>query len=227
MTNDQDQIFLTNEGDAWYRRNAAALTAADRPDAILGMVAGLASDWRTSMASVCEVGCASGWRLPRLARHLPGVKRLAGFDASAAAIAEGRRLWPELHLEVGLAHSPPFSGIFDLVVVSFVLHWVDRNNLATTIAAIDRLVSPGGCLVIADFLPARPMRRIYHHRRDVALFTYKQDYAAAFLGLGLYRELARTTYPHEHGGRGSAPCADQDRAACVILHKPEDAYHES
>ena len=221
----QDDVFLGGEGDAWFHRNAEALSKPQRPDWILGLLSML--DARSEISSVCEVGCADGWRLARLAESLPNVTLNAGFDASAAAIADGKRRHPQLDLRVGPVTWPPFEQRFDLVIVSFVLHWIDRAELVRAIAAVDQLVAPGGWLAIADFLPDRPCKRRYHHRDDVVLYTFKQDYASAFTGLGLYEEVARVAFPHSQAGGVIGHVAGGERAGCALLKKPLDNYPDS
>ncbi len=219
MTQDQDTIFAQSEGNAWYRRNAAALSAEGRGDPMLNLAQMLSSERLAAVRSVCDIGCSSGSRLARFAPILPNTARLCGFDASSEAIASGQAMHAGLDLRQGLADAPPFDGPFDLVMIGFVLHWVDRARIAGTIAAIDRLVIDGGIVILSDFLPDRPCARRYHHRDDVALFTYKQDYAKAFTGLGIYHEAARSSFAHDHRDGAISDPADQDRAMAALLFK--------
>lgn len=224
MTTDQDLIFRDGEGDAWYQRNAKALANSDKPDPVLILIDQLDPALIVRIASVCDVGCANGWRLSRLKKRLPAASRLAGFDASRSAVEAGRAEWPQLDLQSGLIDEPPFAEQFDLVIVSFVLHWVNRQRLSRAIAAVDGLVASDGLLVIADFLPDRPCARRYHHRDDVALYTYKQDYPSVFTALQTYRNVAQLTFSHDHQGLRVGPAIDQDRAVVAVLHKQPDAY---
>lgn len=219
----QDNVFRETEGDAWFRRNSQAL-ASSEADPVSDVLRQLAPPLLSNARSVLDVGCANGWRLARLRGLLPEATEFFGFDASEAAILAGRASAPQLRLEVGLVDQPPFARSFDLVIVSYVLHWIDRSRIAHAIAAIDGLVVPGGLLVVVDFLPDRPCARRYHHREDVEMYTYKQDYPAAFTGLGLYREIARHVILHGGTQQGIAPAPDQERAVCSVLHKPTDAY---
>lgn len=224
MMHDQETIFSREEGDAWFRRNAAALNQKSVTDPAISLLQSLTSDQMRSIRSVCDVGCADGWRLRALHSLLPRDAELCGFDVSQSAIDSGLKNAPTLDLRCGLVDRPPFKKSFNLVIVSFVLHWVSRNRLIRAIAAIDELVAEGGFLIIGDFLPDRPSRRRYHHREDVDLFTYKQDYITSFTGLALYRELSRVSSPHDRIADGAAPAADQDRAAYALLYKSPDAY---
>ena len=206
MTAFQDNIFSAGESDAWFRRNRAALEDGARADPVLDALRQHVLAHQP--ASVLDVGCSNGWRLARLARLAPlvGGARLAGLDPSGEAIAAGRRRHKEFDLRQALASAIPFTGQFALVIVSFVLHWIDRASLGGSVAAIDRAVAPGGFLVIADFDPDQPERRRYHHRDDVEIYTFKQDYAALFLADGNYSETQRRVY---QAGGGLLPAAER------------------
>lgn len=221
----QSSVFRDGEGDAWFKRNQAALDASRGPDWIEFLIERLAG--RELITSLCDLGCANGWRLARIARLLAPGARLAGLDASGAAIANGRDRYKGVELWQGLIHEPPFleGTTFDLVTLSFVLHWVDRSNFSCAIAAVDRLVAQNGYLVLADFLPDHPERRAYHHLPGQDVWTYKQDYAQAFLGLGLYQEIARVTFAHgaiaNENGPQLAAIPSAERCGATLLWKSD------
>jgi SAM-dependent methyltransferase len=220
---DQTDIFQEEEGDNWYRRNAGVLGDAVSGDHVVNLL----TRWSEteSVRSVCELGCANGWRLDAIPERLPQVDRLAGSDLSKAAIEAGRRRSPHLELAVGSLDEPALCGPFDVVIVSFVFHWVARERLAASIAAVDNLLRDGGALIIADFLPDAPCMRRYHHRTDVTLFTYKQDYSRCFTSLGIYAEIERIVFAHS-----PAPGADvdpQNRALAALLAKQLTGYAQA
>lgn len=230
MKGTQSNIFRNGEGDAWFERNRAAILDRSAPDGVEYLVECMSE--RQRIASVCDVGCANGWRLARLATRVANGARLAGFDASPAAIADGRGRWPALELAVGVAHQPPFEPDrrFDLVITSFVLHWVGRDEFPLTVAAIDGLLTWGGYLILADFLPDVPSKRAYHHLPNQDVKTYKQDYAEAFLGLGIYLEVARITFDHNKlldssvGNLRLGSVVSGDRCCAVLLQKTDQRY---
>jgi SAM-dependent methyltransferase len=229
MKDEQEKVFRDGEGDAWYRRNREHLHE-QRDDWMTRMVAALED--KSAIKRVAELGCANGWRLARLRPLFAQDCLFAGVDASAEAIADGRRRFPELQLSEGVLSDLPLEQGFDLVIVNFVLHWADRDSLARCIAEIDRLVNWNGYLAIGDFLPDFPTRRRYHHLPQQSVFTYKQDYARAFLGLGFYREMARITFDHARmatdlqGQDWIAPIDADARAATSLLHKSPQSYAE-
>jgi trans-aconitate methyltransferase len=226
MTYHQETVFMTGEGDAWYRRNRTHVGPADLLVRLISRVSG-----RERMQRVCELGCANGWRLALLRSYFASNSVFAGIDASGDAIAEGRKQFPDLDLRQSALSQVPHDEPFDLVIVNFVLHWIDRDLLSRCIGEIDRLVKWDGYLFVGDFLPDFPMRRHYHHLPGQEVYTYKQDYAQAFLGLSFYKELNRVTYSHAHRQSGLdgaiSPVEGNDRAFISVLHKTPRAYPNS
>jgi len=214
MTTDQTDVFGRDEGDNWFRRNQDTLGEA-RHDHVVAMA--VKSGQQGAVHSVCELGCANGWRLAALSRNLPSFERLAGSDLSAAAIDDGKSPWPKLDLRIGRLDHPGFDEQFDLVVVSFVLHWVARSRLAEPIAAIDGLVGNRRAVLLADFLPDAPCAPPYHHPSDVEIFPYNQDYTQCLTGLGTYSEVERQGF--SHSGAQTGAIDPQDRAVCALLRK--------
>lgn len=219
---DQTEVFSLEEGDNYFRRNAAALDHLGTSDHAIGAL----SHWEDfETGSVCELGCANGWRLALIAERLSStITRCAGCDVSTEAIQDGRKRWPNLDLVVGSLDESNLLGVFDVVIVSYVFHWVTRDRLADSISAVDHLVRDGGALIIVDFLPDEPCKRRYHHRSDVEIYTYKQDYSACFKSLGFYAELHHQIFSHS-SGTDEIPNA-QDRAFCSLLRKDLSVYPE-
>ena len=220
----QDNLFASGEGDNWYRRNQTVLGNSDKLDWPL-FIFDLIGD-KSSIDSVIELGCCNGYRLDRLKRnHLPQA-RCVGVDASSEAVANGSAQFPGLELYQGVLSNPPVEGQFALVIINYVLHWIDRSTLAQSIAAIDRLVMDGGLLLLGDFLPDFQQKRRYHHLPDDHVFTYKQDYPKIFTELGLYKEMARFTFNHDMPESYSLQLAtSSSRGVCTLLHKSLEGYY--
>lgn len=215
----QDEVFFGGEGDAWFHRNQAALGKhVDWPSRMFDML-----ENRNDIRDVAELGCANGWRLDGLAKKVGG--RLVGVDASKEAILDGQSRYPHLQLHHGTLANLPLEGAFDLVIVNFVFHWIDRATLATSLAEVDRVTRDEGFLILGDFLPDFPQRRLYHHRPEEKVYTYKQDYACLFRALGTYTEVARITFNHDHPAQTIQPTPSTHRAACVVLQKSLQGYY--
>ncbi len=239
MSGQQASVFRDGEGDAWFERNRDALLTPKAPDWVETLITGL--DNCAAIASVCDLGCSNGWRLARLASKFASGARLYGVEASSKAVADGRGRYPGLDLREGVLDALPIDdhgdGPCELVIASFVLHWVDRNLLARTISEVDRVTAWGGHLVLADFLPDKPERRHYHHLPGRDVWTYKQDYAQAFLGLGTYREVSRVVFAHGQPEARSTrsltymadvdgrDIASADRCVCCVLQKTDKGYN--
>lgn len=212
----QDQIFREREGNRWFSRNREKLSAKadfDWPCYLIDLL-----DQPDRFSRILELGCSNGYRLHSLEQKW-GKRHFVGVDASLEAIENGKKNYPSLNLQTGILAELPLQEEFDLVILNFVLHWVDRRTLAKSISEIDRVLKEDGILVLGDFLPDSPQRRHYHHCPKEELYTYKQDYAAIFKALGTYQELARVTFSHDRREFKIAPAPSSDRAACVILHK--------
>lgn len=207
----QDEIFAAGEGDRWFLRNRAALRAPAQGDPALQLL----ELYGLSPRRVLEIGAANGVRLAAI-RERWGAS-CAALDVSAAALAEGRLRFPSLGFVRGEAAALPLAGPFDLVIVNFVFHWIDRRNLLRAAAEIDRVLGDGGFLFIGDFFPASPVRVRYHHLSEREIFTFKQDYAALFVASGLYRLVAMLT--GEHGGKRAAGAGEESRTAAWLLRK--------
>ena len=209
----QANTFAEGEGDAWYTRNRAHLAAFDLAH---DPVARAISATGLKPRSILDLGCSSGTRLAALCRTYSA--QGTGVEPSAAAIDEARARDPHLTWHVGtLDTHPPLRGPFDLVIISFVLHWIDRRRLLTSLAALDAEVADGGCVVISDFMPEHPLRREYHHLAGQGVFTYKNDYPAMLLSTGLYRPLLRQAL--DYPSFAPAQVGTTDRAQVAVLER--------
>ena len=209
----QDDIFRQSEGDRWFARNRAALggfdAGADLPLRLLKLY-----DLRPQ--SVIEIGAANGFRLAAIERW-SGAHCVA-VEPSADAIRDGQASFPALTFIRGSAAAVPLKESFDLVIVNFVLHWIDRVSLLRSVAEIDRLVKDGGFLIIGDFQPANFTRARYHHLTDREVYTYKQDYPALFQSAGLYHPVAMLSA--DHSTKALEPrVAEHDRIGATLLRK--------
>jgi SAM-dependent methyltransferase len=221
----QDNIFFRGEGDNWFYRNTKDLgkkAEFDFPTYIINLLKD-----KSGIKKIAELGCSNGWRLNDLGETLPNVE-LTGIDASLAAIQDGQKKYPHIKLSQGLLSNILLDEEYDVVIVYFVLHWVDRSSLAKSIAEIDRCVRDGGILIIGDFYPDFPQRRHYHHLPESSVFTYKQDYPSIFEQLGIYKEITKFTGNHNHKQDLSILSCDSDsRWICSVLHKSlNNYYHE-
>lgn len=219
----QDQIFLEKEGDAWFQRNKDFLGKPNKTDWPSHCIELLHQ--KEKIRSVLELGCSNGYRLAALQTKLKDAKRFVGIEASAQAIADGTKKYPNVEFIRGTLSHLPIQEKFDLVIVNFVLHWVDRSALSHSIAEIDRVTCNGGILILGDFLPDFQQRRRYHHLLDKEVYTYKQDYSKIFEALGLYKEFLRISFDHGDSHSSVSSSQSSARGVCTALKKLTHDYY--
>jgi SAM-dependent methyltransferase len=218
----QRETFAASEADRWFTRNQTAL-AERTPETDLPLR--LLDLYHLSPRRVLEIGAANGWRLAEIAKQGKAA-RLVAVEPSMAAIEDGSVRFPAIEFRQGVVTATGLREQFDLVIVHYVLHWVDRAELLQAVAEIDRLVAEDGYLLVGDFSPDTLTRVPYHHRPDLSLFTWKQPYGALWLASGLYTEVAMLT---NHHGAGLDPAPeDHERGALWLLRKRGgDRYREA
>lgn len=193
----QSDIFLYSEADAYTKRNAAHNARYRIEEDIVAQcikAAGL------KPKAIIDYGCSTGERLEALCA-LYGADGF-GCDPSADAIEAARsRAHPDIDWYCrGLPEVA--SRPLDLIVTSFVLHWIDRDNLIDSMAAIDRQLVPGGHLVINDFATEADVP--YKHRPGVT--TFKRLYPEMFTATGLYEQVYHRMHLY-HGTNEPCICA--------------------
>jgi SAM-dependent methyltransferase len=209
----QETVFQSSEGNRYYSRNRAALRAwnpsVDMPLQLLEL-------YGIKPTRALEIGAANGVRLAEINRRY-GAEVIA-VEPSLDAITEGRHLYPSVEFHEGVASDLRVQGAFDLVIVHFVLSWVDRSSILKVVAEIDRFTADGGYLLIGDFAPATLLKTPYHHLPDQEMFTFKQNYSEPFISSGLYHAVAMLT--GNHAGHGpNAGIGEAERISVWLLQK--------
>jgi SAM-dependent methyltransferase len=215
----QAAAFSEGEGDRYFERNRSVIAGYEaEADPIVQVLA--ISHLRPR--SVLEIGASAGHRVATLVERY-GCRGMA-VDPSRAAVAEGRRAHPEVEFAVASMEDVPTDEEFDLVVVNFVFHWVDRSLLLRSVSEVDRLVVENGHLLIGDFLPSGPSKTPYHHQ--AGLWTFKQDYADLFVASGLYCRIVSVSGEYA-GTVPSGSAAPGHRAAFTLLHKSLSGHYQT
>ncbi|MBO4252686.1 class I SAM-dependent methyltransferase [Streptomyces griseorubiginosus] len=104
-------------------------------------------------ARILDYGCGYGRVMVELTEQ--GFSDVRGADPSAALIARGRRMRPDLRFEV--LQSPPAlpyaAASFDVVLLFAVLTCVpDEEDQRALVAELGRVLAPGGLLHVSDLL---------------------------------------------------------------------------
>jgi len=209
----QDDIFWEGEGNKWFTRNETSLLNEEYLSNDLALrVLDLA---KLEPQDVLEIGASNGVRLHAL--HSRFNCCVTAVDPSQEAIKDGRVRYPAINFLRGVASDLPVETgrQFDLVIIYFVLHWIDRSTLFRSVAEIDRVLKDGGYLIVGDFLPYHPQRVTYHHLPEAEVWTYKQDYARIFLASNLYDLV--TFIEFDHASHQIELDGDPDNRAQVAL----------
>jgi ubiquinone/menaquinone biosynthesis C-methylase UbiE len=99
---------------------------------------------------VVDIACGTG---AALAEYQAAGCRVIGTDVSAAMLAQARnRLGPEADLRrIAGPGVPVEDGCADGVLVSLVLHSLDRGDARQLLTEAARIAAPGGSILVTDF----------------------------------------------------------------------------
>jgi SAM-dependent methyltransferase len=221
MRHTQDEIFCAHEGNEWFDRNRGAL---EKFDSSFDLPSVLINYYGLKPKRILEVGAANGFRLAALRERYEC--KVVAVEASDKAIADGKVKFPFVDFTKGVAHDISLRDSFDLIIVNFVFHWIDRSNLLKCVSEIDRLLGNKGFLIIGDFFPSNFVKVRYHHLPQQEVYTYKQNYAAVFLASGLYHAVAALTSHHATIELSSEVPEDERTSVCLLQKELSDHYTE-
>lgn len=181
----QDDIFKLSEADQYHeRRRKSNWSDEERIKEDLPLEVIQKNKIRCKNAA--EVGAYNGFRLAFLSEnyHCHAV----AFEPSQKAILEGKQKYPQVDFRCNTAAQlDAADGSFDMVIVGYVFHWIDRKTLIRSISEIDRVLADDGWLVISDIWVEYPQRRKYHHLPSKDVWTYKQNYWEIYLASNCYK----------------------------------------
>jgi len=120
----------------------------------------IASDQLSGNGRVLDIGCGTGGWLRALSDVVDD-RRLYGVDASADPLRAARERVPRATLAVADARRLPFeAGEFDLVLMFTVLMFVpEGRDTEQAVHEAERVLAPGGLLVIYDMRMPNPFNR--------------------------------------------------------------------
>ena len=218
----QNRVFAEGEGDAWYLRNRSHLQSITdlkfRSD--IDFVCSELGALQEDINAVLEIGCGNGLKLEYVCRQLNAKGK--GIEPSQVAVEEGNaRIGDgDIELTVGSSDSIIFpDNKFDLVNFGFCLCYVDRSSVFRSLSEADRVLRPGGFLVITDFDAGGLRKNKYIHKQGI--FSFKQDYSAILLATSTYHLVAKRSYSQ---GKNFFDADPDERMATWILYKRPDTF---
>ena len=188
MKNNQEDIFIKHEADAFYNRNVSTISVPVSKNH--NVIKSIKNIKVPKSASFIDLGGGSGVVSATIKKIQPTWNGTV-LDPSKKSIKLGSKLFSGIKFIKGsLTQKKDMpKKTFDLAIISLVFCWLDRSLLSQAIANVDNLVKPGGYIIINDYCTPFPRANSYHHKEG--LFTYKQDYALPFLSLNTYTEIYR------------------------------------
>ncbi len=219
----QNQIFKKSEGDAWFKRNHDHIQDVNQvinsPD--VHYMLQVLKPFSSRINHVLEIGSSNGVRLETICSDLGAAGM--GVEPSPIAVKSGNdriKKTAKVELVVGAGDKLPCEDAsFDLVYFAFCLYLFDRNTLMQSLSEADRVLKPGGFLVITDFDPGFQHKKPYVHFQG--LFSYKQDYASFYAQSGLYYSVGKHSFSHREPFFDELP---DERVSTSILYKETDPY---
>lgn len=220
----QDKIFELSEADNWFLRNKEAIINRQAENDLVFNLINTMPD-KNKLKSVIELGSSNGFRLNLLKNILLNCEKYTGVDVSKIAVENGISRYG-LDMHQSALDKFKSDEKFDLVIVNFVYHWIDRETIFKAVSNTDSLLNDGGYLIIGDFLPDFPQKRKYHHLPQENIYTYKIDYSEVFKSLNTYKEIHRITYDSSQPkiDEIDAPNSDK-RGFCSVLKKDLYGYY--
>lgn len=125
-----------------------------------------------SGARVLDIGCGNGLLLVLL-NHYAGIRSGVGVDINPAAVAAAHEMASACSLPLsfrtisGERDLPP--EVFNVVVISDVLHHVPVGLRQSLMSAAMERVAPGGCLIYKDMCQRPSVRRWWNQLHDLLL----------------------------------------------------------
>jgi ubiquinone/menaquinone biosynthesis C-methylase UbiE len=117
---------------------------------------------------VLEIGCGTGSIPVQIKQAYPAAD-VVGLDPDPRALEIARRKAERAGLKIDLDqgfsdHLPYADASFDRVFSSFMIHHLQPAARSATLAAIRRVLKPGGSFHLLDFVPARtPVAKTLGH----------------------------------------------------------------
>jgi ubiquinone/menaquinone biosynthesis C-methylase UbiE len=187
----QKEIFLSGEGDEYYRRNLGKF--ASEKDLIIPVLDQIGTVESHNL-KVLEVGCGQGFRLAELKKTKGW--QVFGLDPSQKAVEFANSIGVEA--KVGTADILPWADkSFDLVIFGFCLYLCDLDDLFTVAKECNRVLKDNAWVVILDFFAKGYFNNKYSHKEGVK--SHKLNFGSMFDWHPFYMSQFQKIVHHENG----------------------------
>lgn len=196
--NSQKDIFANGEGDNWFLRNQEQKLGDETRFFEIELLSNYLGE--VLEPRYLEVGCSDGRQVFEFFHRLGGTA--FGIDPSSKAIekanlvAKQKGVDGNIHFTSGTANNLEFpDAYFHFLIFGFCLYLVDEHLLKGALLEGDRVLQPGGYLIIKDFDHPVTKKVIYKH--DVRVFSYKRNYVEFYKSLD-YALVAKLSTNDQH-----------------------------
>lgn len=175
-------LFSSEDADGWFNRNMAHIDSIGISPITMAIVGAL-EPFESKLDNILEIGCGSGARLNEVCKR--NNSKGYGLDPSEKAIDYCRKNYPSIQFQVGYSNSLPYADEkFNLVILGFFLYLVDRSMYLRSIAEADRVLKPGGVMIVIDF--DSPLAYANEFAHNPELLAYKTNNSSVLLSSSLY-----------------------------------------
>lgn len=189
----QTEKFIKIEADEWFLRNKLILSKNLK--GVYNIPINMIKNILKKEDFILEIGCSNGRNLNEIFLKTEG--ECFGIDPSKIAISKGKKMFPKINLNFGVANDLKFENQkFDVVWFGFCMYLIDRSLLMKAVSEADRVLKENGFLVITDFDPIYPFKNKYLDMDQ--LYSYKADYSKLFLANPSYSLVEKKSYSHEN-----------------------------
>lgn len=202
---ERSEKFFSSTAGQWDRLRSELF--GSRSD-ILGLLGLVDDSW-----SVADLGCGTGQLAELIA---PFAANVTAVDDSAAMIAAARKRlasFDNVKVVTGRLESLPIDeSSVDLALMFLVLHYVVEPELA--IVEANRILKPGGRLVIVDMMPHD--REELVHEMGHAWRGFSEDQLATLFQSSGFRDTRYHPLPADASARGPTLFTAIGRRAAVV-----------
>lgn len=198
MVWNQGDLFLSGEGDSWFRRNLASRPYEEVASLVELEIINIAGGGglKNLALPIAEIGSSRGDRIYRIswALDLDGI----AIDPSAEAIKQGEQLFgPRVRYLQGLASEMPIADrSVGLVFFGFCLYLTNGLEVQSAIVEASRTLAEGGYVAIYDFDSPDEVETKYEHLEP--LISYRRAYVPLMETHG-FTLISKTPLSHSGG----------------------------